>query len=109
VWGAAVRMLLDRPIGRPERLLGEGTADRIVERLTPALWSWIERQVPVVVSRLDIPHMVEQKVMGFSLDRIEEIVRATTQRELDIIVRLGFVLGGVVGIVAFGVGRLLNL
>jgi uncharacterized membrane protein YheB (UPF0754 family) len=109
VWSGAVRLLLDRPIGRPERLLGEGTADRIVERLTPALWSWIERQVPVVVSRLDIPSMVEQKVLGFSLDRIEEIVRATTQRELDIIVRLGFVLGGIVGLGAFGVGVLLQL
>jgi hypothetical protein len=108
-WGGAVRLLLDRPIGRPARLLGEGTADRIVERLTPALWSWIERQVPVVVSRLDIPNMVEQKVLGFSLNRIEEIVRMTTQRELDIIVRLGFVLGGLVGLGAFGVGVVLRL
>jgi uncharacterized membrane protein YheB (UPF0754 family) len=109
VWTGAVRLLLDRPIGRPERLLGEGTANRIVERLTPALWSWIERQVPVVVARLDIQTMVEQKVLGFSLDRIEEIVRLTTQRELDIIVRLGFLLGGLVGLAAFGVGVLLRL
>lgn len=108
-WAGAVRLLLDRPIGRPERLLGEGTADRIAERLTPALWSWIERQVPVVVARLDIQTMVEQKVLGFSLDRIEEIVRLTTQRELDIIVRLGFLLGGLVGLAAFGVGLLLRL
>ncbi|MDP2483977.1 MAG: DUF445 family protein [Candidatus Palauibacterales bacterium] len=109
IWGGAVGILLDKPIGRPERLLGEGTADRIADRLTPALWSWIERQVPVVVSRLDIPNMVEQKVLGFSLDRIEEIVRLTTQRELDIIVRLGFVLGGLVGLGAFGVGVLLRI
>lgn len=109
VWTGAVRLLLDRPIGRPDRLLGEDTADRIADRLTPALWSWIERQVPVVVARLDIPAMVEQKVLGFSLDRIEEIVRLTTQRELDVIVRLGFLLGGLVGLGAFGVGLLLRL
>jgi uncharacterized membrane protein YheB (UPF0754 family) len=107
VWSAALDLVLDRPIGRPERLLGEGTADRIGDRLTPALWSWIERQVPEVVARLDIPNIVEQKVLGFSLDRIEEIVRLTTQRELDIIVRLGFVLGGLVGVIAFVVERLL--
>jgi uncharacterized membrane protein YheB (UPF0754 family) len=53
--------------------------------------------------------MVEQKVLGFSLERIEEIVRLTTQRELDVIVRLGYVLGGLVGAAAFGVGVLLNL
>ena len=108
VWAGAVGMLLDRPIGRPERLLGEGTADRIADRLSPALWSWIERQVPVVVSRMDIQTMVEQKVLGFSLERIEEIVRLTTQRELDVIVRLGYVLGGLVGLGAFGVGLLLR-
>jgi uncharacterized membrane protein YheB (UPF0754 family) len=102
-------MLLDRPIGRPERWLGESTADRIADRLSPALWAWIERQVPVVVARMDIQTMVEQKVLGFSLDRIEEIVRLTTQRELDVIVRLGFVLGGLVGVGAFGVELLLRL
>jgi uncharacterized membrane protein YheB (UPF0754 family) len=107
-WAAAVGAVLDRPIGRPERLLGEGTADRIADRLAPALWGWIERQVPIVVSRLDIQTMVEQKVLGFSLDRIEEIVRQTTQRELDLIVRLGFVLGGLVGVAAFGFGLLIS-
>jgi uncharacterized membrane protein YheB (UPF0754 family) len=106
-WSGAIRALLDRPIGRPENLFGAGTADRLAARLSPALWSWIERQVPVVVSRLDIQTMVEEKVLGFSLDRIEEIVRLTTQRELDIIVRLGFVLGGLVGLGAFAVGLLL--
>jgi len=107
-WTAAVGAVLDRPIGRPERLLGEGTAERIADRLAPALWAWIERQVPIVVSRLDIQTMVEQKVLGFSLDRIEEIVRQTTQRELDLIVRLGFVLGGLVGLGAFGFGLLIS-
>jgi uncharacterized membrane protein YheB (UPF0754 family) len=100
-WSGAVHALLDQPIGTPEHLLGPGTADRLAARIAPALWSWIERQVPIVVSRLDIQTMVEQKVLGFSLDRIEEIVRLTTQRELDVIVRLGFVLGGLVGVGAF--------
>ena len=52
---------------------------------------------------------IEQKVLGFSLDRIEEIVRLTTQRELDVIVRLGFLLGGLVGLGGLGVGVLLRL
>jgi uncharacterized membrane protein YheB (UPF0754 family) len=107
-WDTAARALLDRPIGRPAALLGEGAADRLARRVAPALWGWIERQVPVLVARLDIPGMVEQKVLSFSLTRIEEIIRATTQRELDLIVRLGFVLGAMVGLMAFGVQRLLS-
>jgi len=46
-------------------------------------------------------------VLGFSVQRVEELVRATTQRELDLIVRLGYVLGACVGLVAWGVGWLL--
>jgi uncharacterized membrane protein YheB (UPF0754 family) len=45
--------------------------------------------------------MVEQKVRGFSTQRMEEIVRNVTQKELDLIVKLGYWLGGVVGVVAF--------
>jgi uncharacterized membrane protein YheB (UPF0754 family) len=52
--------------------------------------------------------MVEQKVLGFSTQRMEEIVRNVTQRELDLIVRLGYVLGGLVGVIAFGVSVLVR-
>jgi uncharacterized membrane protein YheB (UPF0754 family) len=57
--------------------------------------------VPVVVSQLSVREMVEQKVMGFSVQRMEEIIRGVTQRELDLIVRLGYFLGGLVGVIAF--------
>jgi uncharacterized membrane protein YheB (UPF0754 family) len=51
---------------------------------------------------------VEQKVQGFSTARMEEIVRTVTQRELDLIVRLGYWLGGLVGLIAFGLNQLLR-
>lgn len=98
--------LLDAPLGRLADRLGEDAAERIPALLTPALWEWIQGQVPGIVEKLDIPAMVEQKVLGFSLDRMEEIVRATTQRELDLIVRLGYLLGGMVGVMAWLTGRL---
>ena len=81
--------------------------DRLVAELSPALWRWIEQQVPEIVSRVDVQSMVEDKVLGFSLQRIEEIVRATSQRELDIIIRLGYVLGAVVGALAYSVSLFL--
>ena len=54
-----------------------------------------------MVEKLNVPEMVEQKVLGFSTQRMEEIVRGVTERELKLIVRLGYVLGAVVGVVAF--------
>ncbi len=106
-WTAGITALLDRPIGRPVDWLGEGSVDRITGELAPALWDWTQTHVPNVVATLDIQSMVEQKVLSFSLDRMEEIVRRTTQRELDIIVRLGFLLGAFVGAAAFAFSLLL--
>lgn len=103
---AALDALLDRPLGRSARWLGDDAIQRLTALLTPVLWQWLEEQVPHVVARLDVETMVEDKVLGFSLQRMEEIVRSTTQRELDLIVRLGYVLGALVGAVAYGVSLL---
>ncbi len=104
---SALHALVDRPIGRPADVLPEGTVDRLSDQLAPALWQWVQEQIPDVMSKIDVQGMVEHKVLGFSLERIEQIVRATTQRELDLIVRLGYVLGAFVGAVAYGVSLIL--
>jgi uncharacterized membrane protein YheB (UPF0754 family) len=93
--------LLARPIGRPADWLGGETTDALRAGLTNAAWEWVREQIPLVVAQIRVPEMVEQKVLGFSTQRMEEIVRNVTQRELDLIVRLGYVLGGLVGLVAF--------
>jgi uncharacterized membrane protein YheB (UPF0754 family) len=102
-----LRALLNRPVGRPSDWLPEGSTDRIAAQLAPALWQWIQEQLPEVVAQVDVQNMVEQKVLGFSLQRIEEIVRNTTQRELNLIVRLGYLLGAIVGAMAYGVSLLM--
>lgn len=95
--------LLNRPLGRPRDYLAPDAAARLTVALTESLWVWVQEQVPDIVSQLGVPEMVEEKVRGFSLQRLEELVRSVTQRELDIIIRLGWVLGGCVGAIAFAV------
>jgi len=92
---------LARPIGRPADLLPPDAAQRLRLALTEPLWQWMQRQVPVVVSQLSVQEMVEQKVMRFSTDRMEELIRNVTQKELTLIVQLGYVLGALVGAAAF--------
>ncbi|MGH7547934.1 MAG: DUF445 family protein [Gemmatimonadales bacterium] len=104
---AAVRALLDRPIGRPASLLPPDAEARLRSLLTEPLWTWMQRQVPVLVSQLSVQGLVEQKVLGFSTARMEELIRNVTQRELTLIVRLGYVLGALVGLVAWGINLLL--
>lgn len=98
--------LLARPLGRPASWLGEDASEAIVRGVNGAAWRWMHDQIPVVVERLSVQEMVEQKVLGFSTQRMEEIVRTVTQRELDLIVNLGYLLGAIVGALAWGVGLL---
>lgn len=93
--------MMARPIGRPAEWLGDETTRALRNGLADAAWQWVHEQIPLVVGQIRVPEMVEQKVLGFSTHRMEEIVRNVTQRELDLIVRLGYVLGGLVGLVAF--------
>ena len=89
------------PPAWPPRGLGEETTATIRAGIATAAWTWVQEQIPRVVGQIQVPAMVEEKVLGFSTQRMEEIVRNVTQRELDLIVRLGYWLGGLVGVIAF--------
>lgn len=104
----ATGQLLARPIGRPADWLGTETTARLRDGIADTAWGWVQRQVPQVVEKLQVPEMVEQKVLGFSTTRMEEIIRGVTQRELEMIVRLGYLLGATVGLIAFGINQLLT-
>jgi uncharacterized membrane protein YheB (UPF0754 family) len=103
---AAVAALLAKPIGRPADLLPADAESRLRSILTDPLWEWMQRQVPVIVSQLSVQELVEQKVLGFSTARMEELIRTVTQRELRLIVQLGYVLGAIVGLAAWGINVL---
>ncbi len=100
--------LLDRPLGRLSRWLPDDAATRLVAAAVPAVWEQIEAALPAMLETVDIPSMVERKVLGFSTQRVEEIVRGVTQRELNLIVQLGYVLGGAIGGTQFIVERWLG-
>lgn len=89
--------LLDRPIGRPASWLPEGAPGRLEGSLGDPIWVWLQTQVPHVVERIDVARRVEEKVLQFPMPRMEEIVRRVTDRELKLIVRLGYLLGAIIG------------
>lgn len=98
-----IRLLLDRPIGRPADLVGEDAAGRLRDAVEDPLWSWLQDQVPTVVKRLDVAGKVEQKILDYPMEKVEELVRGVTQRELRLIIYLGYVLGAVIGVTLLGV------
>ena len=106
--GGAARAILEKPIGRVGRWLPENAAQRMSAVAAPALWDWFVAQIPGFLETLDLEGMVERKVLGFSTQRVEELVRNVTQRELDVILNLGYVLGAVIGLATFAIGRLIG-
>lgn len=107
VRGAGIA-LLDRPMGRLGRWLPDDAPRRLVATAVPAVWDQIVEKLPALLETVDIPAMVERKVLGFSTQRVEDLVRGVTQRELNLIVQLGYVLGAVIGAAQFAVETLLR-
>jgi uncharacterized membrane protein YheB (UPF0754 family) len=90
--------VLDRPIGTPARWFPSDAPKRLEAAFGDPLWEWLQTQVPAVVERIDVARRVEEKVLHFPTARMEEIVRKVTDRELRLIVRLGYLLGAIIGI-----------
>lgn len=95
--GRVMDSLLDRPIGTPADWFPEGMARKVEVALADPIWEWLQTQVPDVVQKIDVARRVEQKVLEFPTQRMEEIVRKVTDRELRTIIRLGYVLGAFIG------------
>jgi uncharacterized membrane protein YheB (UPF0754 family) len=100
-----VQKALDTPIGRPSRWLPAHANERLAATLAPAIWDWIVASLPALVQKIDVPALIERKVNEFSTERVEEIVRGVTQRELNLIIKFGFVLGACIGVGTFFISQ----
>jgi uncharacterized membrane protein YheB (UPF0754 family) len=92
--------LLERPIGRIADKVGDDAAPRMQQALAEPLWRWIQEQVPPIAQKLNIAQRVEQKILDFPTAQLEALVRGVTERELRLIVKLGYVLGAFIGMVS---------
>jgi len=102
----AVDWVLERPIGRIADKLGEDSAERAERALSEPLWRWVQEQIPSIAQRIDVARRVEEKINEFPMRQIEALVRGVTERELRLIVKLGYVLGGLIGAVSAGLAML---
>jgi len=102
----AVDWVLDRPIGRIADKLGEDSAERAERALSEPLWRWVQEQIPSIAQGVDVARRVEEKINEFPMRQIEALVRGVTERELRLIVKLGYVLGGLIGAVSAALAML---
>ena len=99
---------MDRPVGRPADWLPRGAVGRLERALSDPLWGWIQAQIPLMVRTLDVGRRVEEKVRDYPTWKMEQLVRRVTDRELRLIVRLGYGLGAVIGGILVAVNALIG-
>ena len=111
----ALLTYLQKPIGEIIRDVSSAAAKdpeagrKLAHATAPHIWDWVEAQLPTLVQRMDVQAMVERKVMAFSVDRVEEILRSVINNELRMIIITGYVLGGIIGLGTFFLSRLIGL
>lgn len=106
---SAIQRLFDRPIGRPGRWLPPDSSTRLGHAFAPAIWDLVESQLPALIQRLDVQSMVERKVLAFSVERLEELIRGVIHRELRLIIFVGYVLGGLIAVIGFTISRMAGM
>lgn len=97
--------ILRQPIGSLERYGREGAAQRLTESLAEPVWEWITGKVPQVAANVRVADRVEQKILEFPIPELERLVRSITEKELNLIVRLGYFLGAGIGVLLVIVRR----
>ena len=109
----AILSYLQKPIsdilGNLEAKKDPEAPRRLAASAAPVIWEWIHDQLPELIKKIDVQAMVERKVMAFSVERVEEILRNVIQNELNLIITTGYVLGGLIGVCTFGLQKLLGL
>jgi uncharacterized membrane protein YheB (UPF0754 family) len=92
-------VILDKPLAH---LLG-GFRRTAEDDLIPRLAAWIvqtlQQNVERVFHNLAIREIVARQVEGFPLERIEEMIVGISGKEFRMITILGFVLGGMIGLI----------
>jgi uncharacterized membrane-anchored protein YjiN (DUF445 family) len=109
--GAAVlsKAALGAKIGRPLASVSDDTlrelAGGAVERLMPQVAASVAELMTIV----GVEKLIEEEVLAFSSQRLEEVILLTAGRELRAITLWGLVLGGGVGLIQAAIFNLLPL
>ena len=105
--GRVITLVLDRPIGRIGDHVPEDAPERVERALAGPLWAWIQDQIPPIAQRIDIAGRVQSRILDFPTRQLEDLIKGVTERELQLIVRLGYVLGAVIGLASAGISLMI--
>ncbi|MFD2370007.1 DUF445 domain-containing protein [Brevibacillus sp. GCM10020057] len=91
--------LVDMPLSRLTAPIQEAVSTQLVPRVAKWMVESLARNVERIFQRLAIREIVTRQVDSFPIERIEEIVLGISGREFRMITLLGFILGGIIGVI----------
>ncbi|MCO6429326.1 MAG: DUF445 family protein [Deltaproteobacteria bacterium] len=72
--------------------------ERLVDQMSAIAPTFLDQVMQQVEDNLDFKHIVQEKIEGFDLSKLEEIIYRISSKELKMIEVLGGVLGFIVGL-----------
>ncbi len=97
-----VEKLLVRPIGRVGDLVPEEKVRRAALLLTDRIESAARERLPQAIAEFDIGRIVEEKVSGYPITKLEDLVLSVAKQHLRTIELFGLLIGFVIGVVQAG-------
>ncbi|MBW5467919.1 DUF445 family protein [Brevibacillus formosus] len=91
--------IVDEPLSRLTAPISETVTTELVPRLAKWMVDTLQQNIERIFSRLAIRDIVTRQVEGFPIERIEEMVVGISGKEFRMITVLGFILGGIIGLV----------
>ncbi|MGG1660105.1 DUF445 domain-containing protein [Brevibacillus sp. NRS-1366] len=90
---------VDTPMSRLTAPFQESVKSELVPRVAKWMVETLQQNVERIFQRLAVRDIVTRQVEGFPIERIEEMVVGISGREFRMITVLGFILGGIIGLV----------
>jgi uncharacterized membrane protein YheB (UPF0754 family) len=98
ILSAQVERLLVAPIGRLSDHVPEDAVHKMTAALTEKITNAAQERLPSAIAEFDIGGIVRQKVAGYPVEKLEELVLSVAQQHLKTIELFGAVIGFVIGI-----------
>lgn len=95
----AIRDRLDLPL---VHYLPDGAKwlqDNVYPKLVETTFTQVENKLEDILSRMDLENVVREQVDKFPVETLEDLVLGISKHEFKMITVLGFLLGGIIGVV----------
>jgi uncharacterized membrane protein YheB (UPF0754 family) len=96
---AQVEKLLVRPIGRVGDLVPEEKVRRASVMLADRIEAAARERLPAAIAEFDIGRIVEEKVSGYPIKKLEDLVLSVAKQHLRTIELFGLLIGFAIGVV----------